>query len=196
MIARSPFLMLSLIFLGLAAASVTSAQNSAVEPGPITAQIVERGELICGINGTLPGFGFRTDDGSYEGFDVEICRAVAAAILGDADAVFYVEVTSAERSVTMITGSVDMLSRNTTWTFSRDVEWQATFGPTTFYDGQGVMVRTADGIASLEDLEGGTICSDGGTTTELNISDAMAVREIDFVLQTFQSLDITSEAFY
>ncbi|MEL7233353.1 MAG: transporter substrate-binding domain-containing protein, partial [Chloroflexota bacterium] len=152
--------------------------------------------MICGINGTLPGFGFRTDDGSYEGFDVEICRAVAAAILGDADAVFYVEVTSAERSVTMITGSVDMLSRNTTWTFSRDVEWQATFGPTTFYDGQGVMVRTADGIASLEDLEGGTICSDGGTTTELNISDAMAVREIDFVLQTFQSLDITSEAFY
>ncbi|MEM6282232.1 MAG: amino acid ABC transporter substrate-binding protein, partial [Chloroflexota bacterium] len=190
-----------LVLLGLAALSlfipsITQAQPGSVEPGAITSQIIERGELICGVNGTLPGFGFLMDDGSYAGFDVEICRAVAAAILGDADAVFYVEVTSAERSVALITGSVDMLSRNTTWTFSRDVEWQATFGPTTFYDGQGVMVRAADGIATLEDLEGGVICSDGGTTTELNISDAMAERNLDFVLQTFSSLDITTEAFY
>ncbi len=92
-------------------------------------------------------------------------------------------------------GEVDMLSRNTTWTLSRDTVWGATFGPTTFYDGQGVMVMADSGITSLEDLAGGIICTNAGTTTELNITDAMQSRGLDFQLQTFQDFNAVMATF-
>lgn len=164
--------------------------------GPITEAIRARGQVICGVNANLPGFGAPNDAGDYVGFDVDICRAVAAAILGDADAVTYRPLSAAERQPALASGEVDLISRNTTWTLSRDTQWGATFGPTTFYDGQGVMVRVADGIASLEDLAGGTICTNAGTTTELNITDAMASRGLEFDLQTFQDAAGFMGAFY
>src|SRR5690606_4251131 len=99
------------------------------------------------------------------------------------------------RPTALASGEIDMLSRNTTWTLSRDTEWGATFAPTTFYDGQGVMVRAADGIETLEDLEGGTICTNAGTTTELNMTDAMESRGLEFTLQTFQDFDGVMAAF-
>lgn len=156
------------------------------ELGAITGRIVERGAVICGVNPNLPGFGAPNDAGEYVGFDVDICRAVAAAILGDPDAVQYRPLTGAERQPALASGEVDLISRNTTYTLSRDTLWGATFAPTTFYDGQGVMVFADAGIASLEDLEGGTICTNQGTTTELNITDAMQSRGLEFDLQTFQ----------
>lgn len=163
--------------------------------GPITQRIIERGSLICGVNSVLPGFGFPNDAGEFEGFDVDICRAVAAAILGDANAVTYRPITAAERPTVLQSGEVDMISRNTTWTLSRDTDWGATFGPTTFYDGQGVMVYADSGVTSLEDLEGGIICTNAGTTTELNITDGMSSRGLAFELQTFENFDGVMAAF-
>jgi general L-amino acid transport system substrate-binding protein len=163
--------------------------------GPVTQRVLERGSLICGVNNQLPGFGFPNDAGEFQGFDVDICRAVAAAILGDSEAVTYRPITAAERQPVLASGEVDMISRNTTWTLSRDTQWGATFAPTTFYDGQGVMVFADSGVASLEDLEGGTICTNAGTTTELNITTAMQSRGLDFDLQTFQDFDGVMAAF-
>lgn len=165
------------------------------EVGAVTQRILARGNLICGVNQTLPGFGFPNDAGEFEGFDVDICRAVAAAILGDANAVTYRPITAAERQPVLSSGEVDMISRNTTFTLSRDTLWGATFAPTTFYDGQGIMIFADSGIASLEDLEGGTICTNAGTTTELNITSAMQSRGLDFELQTFQDFDGVMAAF-
>jgi len=169
------------------------AQDRAV--GPITQRIIERGSLICGVNSALPGFGSVNDAGESSGFDVDICRAVAAAILGDASLVTFRPLTAAERPTVLASGEVDMISRNTTKTLSRETDWGATFAPTTFYDGQGVMVKVADGAASLEDLAGGTICTNAGTTTELNITDAMSSRGLDFTLQTYQDFDAVMGAF-
>jgi general L-amino acid transport system substrate-binding protein len=179
---------------------MTAAQDATPTPfvaqvGPITQRIIDRGSLICGVNALLPGFGTTNDAGEYTGFDVDFCRAVAAAILGDADAVEFRALTAAERPTALASGEVDMIIRNTTWTLSRDTEWGATFAPTTFYDGQGVMVMADAGIGSLEDLEGGTICTNAGTTTELNITDAMESRGLEFTLQTFQDFDGVMSAF-
>lgn len=166
------------------------------EVGGVTQAILDRGNLICGVNQTLPGFGFPNDAGVFQGFDVDVCRAVAAAILGDASLVTYRPITAAERQPALVSGEVDMISRNTTNTLTRDTLWASTFAPTTFYDGQGVMVMADSGIASLADLEGGTICTNAGTTTEQNITDAMGKEGLDFELQTFQDFNGVMAAFY
>ena len=164
--------------------------------GEVTQRILDRGSLICGVNQALPGFGAPNDAGEFVGFDVDFCRAVAAAILGDANAVTFRPITAAERQPVLASGEVDMIARNTTATLSRDTLWGATFAPTTFYDGQGIMVFTESGITSIEDLEGGTICTNAGTTTEQNITDAMSSRGLDFELQTFQDFDGVMAAFF
>jgi general L-amino acid transport system substrate-binding protein len=183
-----------LVFVLALGSTVVMAQDA--EVGEITARVIERGELICGVNDRLPGFGTVNDAGEFSGFDVDVCRAVAAAILGDANAVQFRPLTAAERPTALASGEVDMISRNTTWTLSRDSEWGATFGPTTFYDGQGIMVAADSGIAGLEDLEGETICTNAGTTTELNITDTMSALGLEFDLQTFQDFDGALDAFY
>jgi general L-amino acid transport system substrate-binding protein len=184
-----------LVFVGAALAQ-DATPIPVPEAGVITQRILDRGNLICGVNQVLPGFGFPNESGEFQGFDVDACRAVAAAILGDANAVTYRPITAAERQPALVSGEVDMISRNTTFTLTRDTLWGATFAPTTFYDGQGIMVNAADGIAALEDLEGGTICTNAGTTTEQNITDAMAARGLDFELQTFQDFNGVMAAFF
>ncbi|MCY3779009.1 MAG: amino acid ABC transporter substrate-binding protein [Chloroflexi bacterium] len=182
------------IFSCLLALAVPSlAQND----GAILRRIQERGELLCGVNAVLPGFGAQNDAGDYVGFDTDFCRAVAAAILGDANAVAFRSLTSAERPVALASGEVDMISRNTTWTLSRDTEWGATFAPTTFYDGQGIMVKVDFGAASLEELadESITICANAGSTTELNITDLINSLEADWTLKTFQDTDAGMDAY-
>ena len=186
------------LIMALSAVAVLAQDETptAAAAGTVTQRILDRGTLICGVNQTLPGFGFPNDAGEFEGFDVDFCRAVAAAILGDANAVEYRPITAAERQPALASGEVDLISRNTTWTLSRDTQWGATFAPTTFYDGQGVMVMADSGIATLEDLEGGTICTNAGTTTELNITTAMQSRGLDFDLQTFQDFNGVMPAFF
>lgn len=161
-----------------------------------TLQTVQaRGNLICAVNGQLPGFSFLNPDGTYSGFDVDFCRAVAAAIFGDPEAVEFRSTTTQERFTVLQTGEVDLLIRNTTWTLARDTELGLNFTGTTFYDGQGIMVPADSGITSLADLEGGTICVQRGTTTELNLADAMATEGVSYTPAAFDDVNATYGAY-
>ncbi len=152
-------------------------------------EVRDRGSLSCGVNQALPGFGSISEAGEFEGFDVDFCRAIAAAVLGDADAVDFVPLSAQERFTAVQTGEVDVLIRNTTWTSSRDTTQSLNFAPTTFYDGQGFMVRRDAGFDSLQDLEGARIGVQTGTTTELNLADVLGALEIEFTPVTFENAD-------
>jgi general L-amino acid transport system substrate-binding protein len=160
-------------------------------------QIVkDRGNLICGVNNQLPGFGNLESDGTYTGFDVDFCKAVAAAVLGDAEAVEYRYASSQDRFTLVSTGEVDVLFRNSTWTLTRDsAEVGMEFMPVTFYDGQGMIVRADSGITSLEDMEGATVCVQSGTTTELNLADNFRALGIEFTPVVFEDNDATAGAY-
>ncbi len=188
---------LAITFMLLVAMLAIGAGMASADDGEIVERIRERGELICGVNALLPGFGTQNDAGEFAGFDVDICRAVAAAILGDANAIAYRPLAAAERPTALASGEIDMLSRNTTWTLSRDTEWGATFGPTTFYDGQGVMVKVDFGVSTIAELgeESITICTNAGTTTELNITDLKDSLMADWELSTFQEFDAVMDAY-
>jgi len=151
--------------------------------------VKNRGTLVCGVDGGIPGFSFVDESGQYSGLDVDICKAVAAALFDDPNAVEYRNLDSTERFEALKAGEVDMLSRNTTWTISRDTSVGMEFAPTTFYDGQGMMVRADSGITSLEDFQGRAVCVEAGTTTELNLTDNMRKRGVDFETVTFQQAD-------
>jgi general L-amino acid transport system substrate-binding protein len=145
-----------------------------------------RGSLVCGVhNAGLAGFTNINADGSYSGFDVDFCRAVAAAVLGDAQAVTFRGLSAQERFTALQTGEIDVLIRNTTWTSNRDTALGFNFAPTTFFDGQGFMARKNASIAELDDLDGTTICVQSGTTTELNLADVMAANDIEYTPLVF-----------
>ena len=158
------------------------------------ALVQDRGELICGVNGSLPGFSFLDSDGNNTGFDADFCRAVAAAVLGDSEAVDFRALSADQRGPALQTGEVDVLIRNTTWTVSRDTAW-GLFAPTTFYDGQAIMVYADVGAETLEDLEGATICVQSGTTTELNLADAFNTIDVSIEPQVFSEIDPTYQAY-
>jgi general L-amino acid transport system substrate-binding protein len=137
------------------------------------ATVIDRGELICGVNGSLPGFSFLDENGENTGFDADYCRALAAAVLGDPEAVDFRAINADQRGPALQTGEVDVLIRNTTWTVTRDTSW-GLFGPTTFYDGQAIMVNsTLTDATDIDDLAGATVCVQSGTTTELNLTDRL-----------------------
>ena len=133
--------------------------------------IKARGELICGSNIGLTGFGAPDANGNYAGFDVALCQAIAAAVLGDASKVKYVPTTGETRFTALSSGEVDLLVRNSTWTFSRDNDLKFDFVAVNYYDGQGFMVKKSLGVSSAKELDGATICIQTGTTTELNLAD-------------------------
>jgi general L-amino acid transport system substrate-binding protein len=170
--------------------SLSGAVNAQVEPAGKLKEVIDRGKLICGINGTVPGFSYlNPDSGEVSGLDADFCRALAAAIFGEvtADNLQFVNTTTAERFTVLQSGQIDVLIRNTTYTLSRDTDIKAEFGPVIFYDGQGLMVRADLGVASINDLDGASICSLTGTTTELNITDAMQSRGLEFELIPFET---------
>ena len=156
-----------------------------------------RGKLLCGVDGKLPGFSFVGSDGRYSGLDVDVCKATAAALLGDPEKVEYRDLNSSERFAALASGEVDLLSRNTTYTLSRDAAGGngLSFAPTTFYDGQGVMVPSASGVKSLKDLAGKPICVESGTTTELNLADRMREINAPYTPLKFQTGDQTYAAY-
>lgn len=154
-----------------------------------------RGNLICGVNSQVPGFGFVDASGNFSGFDVDYCRALAAAIFGDPTKVEFRPVTAAERFTALQSGEIDVLSRNTTWSLVRDTELGGNFVHTTFYDGQGMMVPADTGFTTLADLDGGTICVQTGTTTELNLADVMAAEGISYTPAVFEDADATFGAY-
>ncbi len=138
------------------------------------------GELKCGVSTGLVGFAAADANGVYHGFDVAVCRAVAAAVLGDGDKVKFVPTTGKTRFTALASGEVDMLARNTTWTFSRDVDLKFEFIGVNYYDGQGFMVPKALGVSSAKDLDGATVCIQTGTTTELNLADYFRSNNISY----------------
>lgn len=153
-------------------------------------QVLKRGQLICGVSGELPGFSFVNRDGTYAGLDVDVCRAIAAALFDNPDAVAFKNLNAKERFTALQTGQVDILSRNTTWTLNRDTEVGLAFGPVVFYDGQGLMVRQADNINRLEDLKNKSICTQTGTTNEQNLADQMGKLAIPYQPVVFEDINI------
>ncbi len=158
------------------------------------AAIKERGSVVCASNNSLAGFGFIDDNGNTVGFDIDLCRAVAVAVLGDADAVEYRATVAAERGPAMQSGEVDIMSRNTTWTSSRDVQW-GNFAPTMFYDGQGFMVPKNLGVSNMLELAGAKVCVQQGTTTALNLQDFSNQNNMELDVVTFPD-NVSANAAY
>ncbi|MBA5248515.1 MAG: amino acid ABC transporter substrate-binding protein [Gammaproteobacteria bacterium] len=130
-----------------------------------------KGTLSCGVSTGLVGFSSTDSAGKWKGLDVDMCRAVAAATLGDANKVKFVPLTAKERFAALQSGEVDLLSRNATWTLTRDASMGLNFAGVNYYDGQGFMVKKSLGVTSAKDLDGATFCLQAGTTTELNLAD-------------------------
>ncbi|WP_068118485.1 amino acid ABC transporter substrate-binding protein [Tropicimonas marinistellae] len=139
-----------------------------------------RGTLNCGVNTGLTGFANPSASGEWEGFDVAICRAVAAAVLSDATAIEFIPTTGKTRFTALASGEIDMLARNTTWTFTRDVDLKFEFVGVNYYDGQGFMVPKELGVSSAKELDGATVCIQTGTTTELNLADFFRANNISY----------------
>ena len=179
------------------AAPDTTTTEAAAQPstGSTLDAVIARGRLNCAINDTLPGFGILQPDGTSAGFDVDFCRVVAAAVLGDADAVDYTPLDAAQRFPTLQSGNVDLMVRNTTWTASRDGNEQANFMFTTFYDGQGFMVHGDSSINTIADMANANICVLQGTTTLLNLNAILGDLGVPFTPVEFQSNDELQPAF-
>ena len=179
-------------------ASEDSDSVEVTQEGGILAAVQARGVLNCGVSGAAVAFSYTQADGSMEGIDADYCRAVAAAVLGDAEAVEFTALTAAERFTAVQTGAVDVLMRNSTWTQSRDTEVGMDFGPTTYYDGQQLMGLSADGFtgsSQVSEIDGATVCTNAGTTTETNISELAALLGITITLTTFEDYDQVVDAF-
>ncbi|MGR3661261.1 MAG: amino acid ABC transporter substrate-binding protein [Paracoccaceae bacterium] len=165
------------IFLGaLTVASLAAGAAAAATLDDVKA----RGKLNCGVTTGLAGFASPDANGNWEGFDVDVCRAVAAAVFGDSNAVEFTPLTSSTRFSALASGEVDLLSRITTWTFSRDVDLKFEFAGIAFFDGQGFMVPKELGVSSAKDLDGATICIQTGTTTELNLADFFRINNMEY----------------
>ena len=165
--------------VALLAAAVALVGVFAVQAGTLE-DVQSAGELRCGINTGLAGFAFTDDMGRWTGFDVAYCRALAAAVLGDPNKISFVNLTGANRFPALQAGEIDVLSRNTTWTLSRDVDLGLTFVGVNYYDGQGFIGRTALGIMSATELDGASVCIQTGTTTELNLADFFRTNNMSY----------------
>ena len=157
--------------------------------------VKNRGKLVCGVNTGLAGFATVGPDGKWRGFDVDYCRALAAAIFNDADKVEFRPLTAQVRFTALQSKEVDVLSRNTTWTLSRDTSLGLNFSVTLFYDGQGIMVPAKLQAKSAKNLDGATICVQSGTTTELNLADYFRRLKIKFTPVVFETVDQTYAAY-
>lgn len=187
-----------LVSLGLIALTVGCSYNSSPSGAGTASRlqtVLSRGQLRCGISGELPGFSFLNTQGKYSGLDVEVCRAIAAALFNNPNAVEYRQLNAKERFTALQTGEIDILSRNTTWTLSRDTSTKLEFAPVVFYDGQGMMVRQKSGITSLKDFEGKAICTQTGTTNEQNLTDQMRKLGVKYKPVVFEEVNATFSAY-
>jgi general L-amino acid transport system substrate-binding protein len=157
--------------------------------------VKDRGMLNCGANGTLAGFGLPDAQGKWTGLDVDFCRAIAAAVLNDADKVKFVPLSAKDRFTALQSGEVDVLARNTTWTSSRDTSLGLNFTGVNYYDGQGFMVRKTLKVNSALELNGAAICVQQGTTTELNLADYFAASKMQLKTVTFATANEAVKAY-
>ncbi|MCW5691312.1 MAG: amino acid ABC transporter substrate-binding protein [Pseudolabrys sp.] len=174
------------------AAAVFVAQGASAQT---LKQVKDRGVLNCGANGQLAGFGLPDAQGNWTGLDVDVCRAVAAAVLGDAKKVKFVPLTAKDRFTALQSGDVDLLARNTTWTISRDTTLGLNFTGVNYYDGQGFMVRKSLKVNSALELNGASVCVQQGTTTELNLADYFRANKMQLKSVTFADADQTVKAY-
>lgn len=168
--------------IGLATAGPARAQ-------PTIDKVKQAGTLVCGVSTGLAGFSQPDSQGRFSGLDVDICKAIAAAVLGDPNKVKYVPLTAQQRFTALQSGEIDVLSRNTTDTLQRDVELGLNFAPVVFYDGQGFMVPKKLGVKSAKELGGATVCVQPGTTTELNLADYFRANKLEFKPLVIEKLD-------
>lgn len=173
----------------VAALVVSSASATTLE------DVKAKGYVQCGVNTGLLGFGSTDDQGEWKGFDVDYCRAVAAAVFGDPKAVKFTPLTAKERFTALQSGEIDMLARNTTWTMSRDTSLGLTFAGTNYYDGQGFMVRKSLGVTSALQLGGASVCVQTGTTTELNMADFFKRNNMQYNPVVFEQLPEVDAAY-
>jgi general L-amino acid transport system substrate-binding protein len=157
--------------------------------------VKDRGQLVCGANGTLAGFGMPDAQGNWTGFDVDFCRAIAAAIFNDPTKVKFVPLTAANRFTALQSGDIDVLSRNTTWTMSRDTTLGVDFAAVHYYDGQGFMVHKALKVSSALELNDASVCVQQGTTTELNLADFFRSNHMSLKSVTFATADEAIKAY-
>lgn len=156
--------------------------------------IKKNGFIKCGISDGLPGFSFADEKGNYSGIDVDVCRAIAAALFGDTTKLKYTPLTAKERLTALQSGEIDVLSRNTTWTSSRDSAQGLNFAGVTYYDGQGFLVNKKLGVNSAKNLDGATVCVQAGTTTELNLSDYFRANKMKFTPITYDKSDESAKS--
>ena len=172
----------------LAAGAVVALSATAATAGTMD-DVKKKGFVQCGVSQGLPGFSNPDTAGNWTGIDVDICRAVAAAVLGDASKVKFTPLSAKERFTALQSGEIDVLSRNTTWTLVRDTALGLNFAGVTYYDGQGFMVPKALGVKSAKELNGASVCVNIGTTTELNLSDYFRANNMDFKPVVFEKAD-------
>ncbi|MGB0957841.1 MAG: amino acid ABC transporter substrate-binding protein [Litorivicinus sp.] len=175
-------------------AAVTAFSGAASADGTLD-QVKQRGQLSCGVSTGLAGFSQRDENGVWSGLDVDVCRAVAAAVLGDSEAVQYKPLTAKERFTALASGEIDILSRNTTWTHTRDTSLGINFAGTNFYDGASFMVMKDLGVTSATELDGANACIQAGTSTELAIADYFREMNMSYSPVTFDTSDQTRAGF-
>jgi general L-amino acid transport system substrate-binding protein len=158
--------------------------------------IKSRGQLTCGVNTGLAGFSAADSQGNWSGLDVDVCRAIAAAILGDGNKVKWVPLNAQQRFTALQSGEVDILSRNTTWTLTRDASLGLNFTNTTYYDGQGFMVPVSSKVKSAAQLKGATVCVQSGTTTEKNLTDYSRANNLNLKPVVFEKLEAATGAYF
>ncbi len=177
----------------LAACADGTSEEDAEESARLQ-EVQDRGNVICASRDDVPGYGFLDDAGNNVGFDIDLCRALAAAVLGDPNAIEIRLITAADRGPTIQSGEVDMLVRTVTWTTSRDAQW-GNYAQTMFYDGQGFMVRKDLGVSSALDLQDASVCVTQGTTTELNLQDFSNQNNLNITARTFEDTDAVLAAY-
>ena len=181
--------------VAVAAAVAWAGQASAQPAADTIAAIRARGQLICGVSVNAPGFAIPDSRGEFRGLDVDTCRAVASALLGDATKVRFVPNTTQQRFTMLQSGEIDILVRNTTWTLARESQLGLAFAGINFYDGQGFMVRRSSGVTSARQLDGATICVQPGTTTELNLADYFRTNRMRFTPVVIEQAEEIRAAF-
>lgn len=174
------------------AIGLLSAQGAAAQPadaGATLAAVKDKGYVQCGVSQGLPGFSNPDAQGEWTGLDVDLCRAIGAAIFGDADAVRFTPLSAKERFTALQSREIDVLTRNTTWTLDRDTSLGVNFAGVNYYDGQGLMIRKEVGVTNALELDGVTLCTNTGTTTELNVADFFRSNNLEYKVLAFEKAD-------
>ena len=182
--------------ISLSALAMASAFALPAHAGKTIDAIKARGQLVCGVHTGLAGFSAADSQGNWSGLDVDYCKAIATAILGDATKVKWVPLTAAQRFTALQSGEIDILSRNTTWTLTRDASLGVNFVGTVYYDGQGFIVPVKSKVKSAKQLKGATVCVQSGTTTEKNMTDYSRANKLDLKPVVFEKIEAATGAYF